>query len=239
MRANGRYGRDGSLTHAASALEAPAFTGELTVPRQHPYVHICMMGKADEVGVEPTYSCAKEDRFSPAELCRFTRLVCSPNMRIKVDRRDGSRTHAASALEAPAFRRPSFPFLRNVYRPPEWNRTTINRESSGRSATELRVRASCQSRTDDLPLTRRPLWPTELRRHTNSSQDDCFSHSQGGVSDLATGHLPGQSGSATRLHCRPSTSSDRIMGPADSEDDRVTTGNRTQIRGTTNRCPNH
>lgn len=121
--------------------------------------------------------------------------------------RDGSLTHAASALEAPAFRRPSFPFLRNVYRPPEWNRTTINRESSGRSATELRVRASCQSRTDDLPLTRRPLWPTELRRHTDSSQNDCSSHSQGGVSDLTTGHCSGQSGSATRLHCRPSTSS--------------------------------
>ena len=27
-----------------------------------------------------------------------------------------------------------------------------------------RVRASCRDRTDDLPLTRRPLWPSELRR---------------------------------------------------------------------------
>ncbi len=26
-------------------------------------------------------------------------------------------------------------------------------------------RASCRDRTDDLPLTRRPLWPSELRRH--------------------------------------------------------------------------
>ena len=29
-----------------------------------------------------------------------------------------------------------------------------------------RPRASCRDRTDDLPLTRRPLWPSELRRRS-------------------------------------------------------------------------
>ncbi len=36
-----------------------------------------------------------------------------------------------------------------------------------RRASKLRefIGASCQIRTDDPPLTRRMLWPTELRRH--------------------------------------------------------------------------
>ena len=38
-----------------------------------------------------------------------------------------------------------------------------NGEAEGRPISDHR--ASCRDRTDDLPLTRRLLWPSELRRH--------------------------------------------------------------------------
>ena len=34
-------------------------------------------------------------------------------------------------------------------------------------------RASCRDRTDDLPLTRRPLWPSELKRHNPNVHKQC------------------------------------------------------------------
>ena len=45
-----------------------------------------------------------------------------------------------------------------------WGKTSGALTHGKRSKPVIRVRASCRDRTDDLPLTRRPLWPSELKR---------------------------------------------------------------------------
>ena len=63
-----------------------------------------------------------------------------------------------------------------------WGKTSGALTHGKRSKPVIRVRASCRDRTDDLPLTRRPLWPSELRRHVLF----CYENNRGTMNSITS-----------------------------------------------------